>query len=118
MKTLREFMSENAWNQLGQKKPNKYLPSPAKGSVHKHDKKFDEGDFVKPHAGPHAGEIHRVTSSRKGDVNMVRVGPGVGKYDSITVRAKHEHLSPASDSEAGEAKERIRKQHERMFGSD
>lgn len=96
MKTLKQFMSENAWNQLGQKKPNNYLPAPARGSVPKHGKRFSEGDLVKPHAGPHAGEIHRVTSSRKGDVNMVRVS-GIGKYDSMTVRAKHEHLSPASN---------------------
>lgn len=96
MKKFNEFVTENAWNQLGQKKPvGDTLPAPAKGVVPKHGKKFEEGDSVIPHTGPHAGERHVVTSSRAGGVNMVYRGKsGNDKYNSITVRAKHEHLSP------------------------
>jgi hypothetical protein len=96
MKKFNEFVTENAWNQLGQKKPvGDILPAPAKGVVPKHGKKFKEGDSVIPHTGPHAGERHVVTSSRAGGVNMVYRGKsGNDKYNSITVRAKHEHLSP------------------------
>jgi hypothetical protein len=96
MKTFNELVTENAWNQLGQKKPvGDILPAPAKGVVPKHGKKFEEGDSVTPHTGPHAGERHVVTSSRAGGVNMVYRGKsGNDKYNSITVRAKHEHLSP------------------------
>lgn len=100
-----EGLDENAWNQLGQKKPvGDILPAPAKGVVPKHGKKFEEGDSVIPHTGPHAGERHVVTSSRAGSVNIVYRGKsGNDKYNTITVRAKHEHLSPYTKPVAEEA---------------
>ena len=94
---IKEEVDENAWNQLGQKKPvGDILPAPAKGSVPNHGKKFKEGDIVIPHAGPHAGVKHKVVFSRVGSVNMIPLGLSAkeDKYNSATVRAKHEHLSP------------------------
>lgn len=108
-------VDENAWNQLGQKKPaGNTLPTPAKGSVPKHGRKFSEGDHVVPHTGPYAGQVHRVTSSRSGSVNIVR--PNTPKYDSITVRAKHEHLSPATPEQTAKYKAAREAEHKRMFG--
>ncbi len=108
-------LHENAWNQLGQKKPaGNTLPAPARGSVPKHGRKFSEGDHVVPHTGPYAGQVHRVTSSRAGSVNIVR--PNSPKYDSITVRAKHEHLSPATPEQTAKYKADREADHKRMFG--
>ena len=105
-------IEENAWNQLGQKKPvGNTLPAPARGTVPKHNRKFSEGDHVVPHTGPHAGEVHRVTSSRSGSVNIVHPN---GKYDTITVRAKHEHLSPATPEQTAKYKADRQKDAERM----
>lgn len=110
-------LDENAWNQLGQKKPvGNTLPAPAKGSVPKHGRKFSEGDHVVPHTGPYAGQVHRVTSSRAGSVNIVR--PNTPKYDSVTVRAKHEHLSPATPEQTAKYKAERAAEHKRMFGED
>lgn len=110
-------LHENAWNQLGQNKPvGNTLPAPAKGSVPKHGRKFSEGDHVVPHTGPYAGQVHRVTSSRSGSVNIVR--PNTPKYDSITVRAKHEHLSPATPEQTAKYKADREAEHKRMFGED
>jgi hypothetical protein len=93
-----EGLNENAWNQLGQTKPvGGTLPAPKRGSVPKHGQKFSGGDLVVAHSGPHAGEVHKVTSSRAGGVTMVN--PNGHKYDSVTVRAKHEHVSPANDAQ-------------------
>jgi hypothetical protein len=94
-------LDENAFNQLGQKKPvGDILPAPAKGSVPKHGKKFKEGDIVVPHAGPHAGVKHKVVVARAGSVNMIPLGLSAreDKYNSATVRANHEHLSPYKES--------------------
>ena len=104
-----EGLDENAFNQLGQKKPvGDILPAPAKGVVPKHGKKFKEGDIVVPHAGPHAGVKHKVVFARKGSVNMIPLGISAkeDKYDSATVRANHEHLSPyiAEEADLDEAK--------------
>ena len=99
-------LDENAFNQLGQKKPvGDILPAPAKGSVPIHGKKFKEGDIVVPHAGPHAGVKHKVVVAREGSVNMIPLGISAkeDKYNSATVRAKHEHLSPYTKSVAEEA---------------
>jgi len=91
-------LEENAWNQLGQTKPvGGTLPAPKKGSVPKHGQKFSSGDLVVAHSGPHAGEVHKVTASRAGGVTMVN--PNGHKYDSVTVKAKHEHVSPANDAQ-------------------
>lgn len=110
-------LRENAWNQLGQKKPvGNNLPAPARGSVPKHGRRFSEGDHVVPHTGPYAGQVHRVTSSRAGSVNIVH--PNSPKYDSITVRAKHEHLSPATPEQAAKYKADREADHKRMFGED
>jgi hypothetical protein len=101
-------LDENAFNQLGQKKPvGDILPAPAKGSVPIHGKKFKEGDIVVPHAGPHAGVKHKVVVARAGSVNMIPLGISAkeDKYNSSTVRAKHEHLSPyiAEETDLDEA---------------
>jgi hypothetical protein len=94
-KRKRGLIGENSWNQLGQKKPvGNYLPAPKKGTVEKHGKTFQRGDHVIPHTGPHAGERHIVSDSKKGHVTMVHANGG-HKYDTMTVRAKHHHLSPA-----------------------
>ena len=91
-------LDENAWNQLGQQKPvGGTLPAPARGVVPKHGRKFSQGDLVVPHTGPHAGEVHKVTASRAGGVTMVN--PNGHKYDTVSVRAKHEHVSPASSTQ-------------------
>jgi len=111
-----EELQENPWNQLGQRKPvGNTLPAPKRGSVAKHGKRFSEGDLVVPHAGPHAGEVHKVTSSRVGSVNIVN--PNGHKYDTITVRAKHEHLSPATKQQADDYKARVAATAERMRAS-
>ena len=110
-------LHENAWNQLGQKKPvGNTLPAPTRGSVPKHGRKFSEGDHVVPHTGPYAGQVHRVTSSRAGSVNIVR--PNTPKYDSITVRAKHEHLSPATPEQTAKYRADREADRKRMFGED
>jgi len=89
-----EQLSENPWNQKFQKAPvGDTLPTPARGTVPKHNIKFKEGDQVIVHAGPHAGERHTVTYARTGSVNLLHPSPK-NKYDTTTVRAKHEHLSP------------------------
>jgi hypothetical protein len=109
-------LHENAWNQLGQRKPvGNTLPTPKRGSVEKHGRRFSEGDYVVPHTGPHAGEVHKVTSSRVGSVNIVN--PYGHKYDSITVRAKHEHLSPATKQQTDDHKARFAATAERMKAS-
>lgn len=111
--SFKEKLQENAWNQLGQKKPvGNTLPAPKRGQVEKHGRTFREGDLVVPHTGPHAGEVHKVTSSRKGSVNIVN--PYGHKYDTITVRAKHEHLSPATDQQKAEHNARWAATAERM----
>jgi hypothetical protein len=99
-KRKRGLIGENSWNQLGQKKPvGNYLPAPKKGTVEKHGKTFQRGDHVIPHTGPHAGERHIVSDSKKGHVTMVHANGG-HKYDTMTVRAKHHHLSPAEKKES------------------
>jgi len=93
-----EQLAENPWNQKFQKAPTgDTLPTPAKGTVPKHGMKFKEGDQVIVHAGPHAGERHTVTYARTGSVNLLHPSPK-NKYDTTTVRAKHEHLSPYKGS--------------------
>lgn len=73
---------------------NQNLPAPKRGQVPPHNKVWQVGDHVIVHSGPLAGKEHTVVSTRKTSVNLV---PTKGSYPDpygMTVRAKHNWLTP------------------------
>ena len=94
----KSYFGENAWNQLGQRKPNTNLPAPERGSRVNHGRRFEEGDIVLPLSGPLKGQPHKVIHSQR---TVIRIVPLTGTYpgDTIAPRTKHEWVVPADINE-------------------
>lgn len=94
----KSYFGENAWNQLGQRKPNTNLPAPERGSRVNHGRRFEEGDIVLPLSGPLKGQPHKVIHSQR---TVIRIVPLTGTYpgDTIAPRTKHEWVIPADMNE-------------------
>lgn len=101
----KSYFGENAWNQLGQRRPGKNLPAPSRGSVPKHGRHFEEGDIVIPMSGPLAGEPHRVVHSQRTSIRIVPLGRNSYPGDIIGPRTKHEWVIPASKEQVAKARE-------------
>lgn len=101
----KSYFGENAWNQLGQRRPGKNLPAPARGSVPKHGRHFEEGDIVIPMSGLLAGEPHRVVHSQRTSIRIVPLGRNSYPGDIIGPRTKHEWVVPASEEQVAKARE-------------
>ena len=120
--TTKDNLDENPFNQRLQKAPgSEMLPPPPRGSVPQHGLKFREGDIVVPHTGPHAGVPHRVITARS---QTVSIDPMVSvkdhKYDNVTIRARHQDLSPYKKSVKESVNEDIvqHKTHGAVYGQD
>ena len=95
----KKYFGENAWNQLGQRKPNTNLPAPERGSRVNHGKRFEEGDIVLPLSGPLKGQPHKVIHSQRTSIRIVPLGRDSYPGDTIAPRTKHEWVIPADMNE-------------------
>lgn len=95
----KSYFGENAWNQLGQRKPNTNLPAPERGSRVNHGKRFEEGDIVLPLSGPLKGQPHKVIHSQRTSIRIVPLGRNTYPGDTIAPRTKHEWVVPADMNE-------------------
>lgn len=95
----KNYFGENAWNQLGQRKPNTNLPAPERGSRVNHGKRFEEGDIVLPLSGPLKGQPHKVIHSQRTSIRIVPLGRDSYPGDTIAPRTKHEWVVPADMNE-------------------
>ena len=95
-----DYTNENAWNQLGQRKPNTNLPAPDRGSRVNHGRHFEEGDIVLPLSGPLKGQPHKVIHSQRTSIRIVPLGRDSYPGDTIAPRTKHEWVVPAEVNEA------------------
>ena len=95
----KKYFGENAWNQLGQRKPNTNLPAPERGSRVNHGKRFEEGDIVLPLSGPLKGQPHKVIHSQRTSIRIVPLGRDSYPGDTIAPRTKHEWVVPADMNE-------------------
>ena len=95
----KKYFGENAWNQLGQRKPNTNLPAPERGSRVNHGKRFEEGDIVLPLSGPLKGQPHKVIHSQRTSIRIVPLGRDSYPGDTIAPRTKHEWVVPADTNE-------------------
>ena len=99
-----ESLDENAWNQLGQRKPNTNLPAPDRGSRVNHGRRFEEGDIVIPLSGPLKGQPHKVIHSQRSSIRIVPLGRDSYPGDTIAPRTKHEWVVPASEEQVAQAR--------------